>query len=172
MKCAGELMLPLTAFPYIPYWFTLRQALAEIENTAGERGAHGHLPWAILVFSAQNQLLGIVRLRDILTKLKPGPAGKLRNVAPLPEVAEDPNLQRLSFSPEKALGELRNQGERQIIDFMTPIRETVDAGDFALLAINLMIDRNLTYVPVVKDGQIVGIIYAEDVLQEVMAGIV
>ena len=172
MKSAGELMLPLDAFPYIPYWYTLRQALAELEVAGDRRDPHGHLPWAILVFSAQNQLLGIVRLRDILARLKPGPAGKLRNVAPLPEVAADPNLQRLSFSPEKALAELRGQSERQIIDFMTPIRETVDVNDFALLVIHLMIDRDLTYVPVVRDASIVGILYAEDVLREVMAGIV
>jgi signal-transduction protein with cAMP-binding, CBS, and nucleotidyltransferase domain len=62
--------------------------------------------------------------------------------------------------------------ERQIIEFMIPIQATVDHDDPMLLAIYLMIDRGLTFVPVVRDGQIVGLVYAEDVLHEVIGHIV
>lgn len=173
MKRVGEIMMPLKSFPYIPYWFTLRQALAELEDAGSKQAIQKPMPWMILVFSAQNQLLGTVRRRDILQKLKPCLVpDKLRNYSEVPDVAADLNLYRLGFTPEKAVQELRCQMERQIIEFMVPIEATVDYNDYALLAIYLMIDRNLSFVPVVQKGEIAGIVYAEDVLHEVITHIV
>ena len=174
MKRVGEIMMPLEAFPYIPYWFTLRQALAELEDAEIKRPADRPLPWLILVFNAQNRLLGIVRRREILQGLKPNfQRPRSRNHNPLvPEPAADLNLYRLGFSPEHALQTLKAQLERQIIEFMSPIQASVDYEEYALLAIYLMIDRNLSFLPVVKDGQIAGLIYAEDVLHEMITQIV
>ena len=45
----------------------------------------------------------------------------------------------------------------------------MDYGDPILLAIYLMIDHGLTFVPVVKAGKITGIVYIEDALSEVIA---
>ncbi|MBI5115405.1 CBS domain-containing protein [Candidatus Poribacteria bacterium] len=174
MKRAGEIMMPLEEFPYIPYWFTLRQALAELEEAEIKRANQKPIPWVILVFSARNQLLGIVRRREILQGLKPSlTPSKVRDYYPsVPDAASDQNLYRFGFSPEKAIQELRNQIERQIIEFMAPIQATVDYDDYAMVAIHLMIDRDLSFVPVVRDGQIVGLVYAEDVIHEVIKHIV
>jgi len=173
MKRVGEIMMPLEAFPYIPYWFTLRQALAELEEAEVKRTQTRPVPWLILVMSAQNHLLGIVRQREILQGLRPSQPGKLRDH--YPEVADltaDLNLYRLGFSPDKAVAELRGQVERQIVEFMAPIQATVDYNDYPLLVIYLMIDHNLTFVPVVQNGQIAGIVYLDDVLHEVIKSIV
>jgi len=173
MKRVGELMMPLEAFPYIPYWFTLRQALAELEDAEQKRTPQKPVPWLILVFSAQNHLLGIVRQREILQGLRPSLPGKLRDHYPnLVDLTADLDLYRLGFSPDKAIQELRNQVERQILEFMAPIQATVDYDDYPLLVIYLMIDRNLTFVPVMQNGRIVGIAYMEDVLHEVIKHIV
>ena len=167
MKCAGEIMIPLEAFPYIPYWFTLRQALAEVEVAETRQASDKRLPWMILVFSAQNQLLGIVRRQEILQGLRPSLRGKLRSHHPdLSDFIADLDLYRLEFSPPKAVAELRNQIERPIIEFMSPIQATLEYDDYVLLAIYLMVDRGLSFVPVIKDKQIVGILYAEDALHE------
>lgn len=173
-KCVGDIMMPLEAFPYIPYWFTLRQALAEMEDAGVKRPNEKPMPWLILVFSARNQLLGIVRQREILEGLKSSVVSeRLKNYYPAgAEATADFNLFRLGFSAERAIQELRSQFERQIVEFMIPIRATVDHDDSVLLAIYLMIDRSLTFVPVVRDGQIVGLVYAEDVLHEVIGHIV
>ncbi|RJP67046.1 MAG: CBS domain-containing protein [Candidatus Abyssobacteria bacterium SURF_17] len=174
MKCVGDIMMPLEAFPYIPYWFTLRQALAEMEDAGVRRPNQKPMPWLILVFSARNQLLGIVRQHEILQGLRSAVVPeRLKNYYPTSaEVTADFNLFRLGFSAERAIQELRSQLERQIIEFMIPIQATVDHDDPMLLAIYLMIDRGLTFVPVVRDGQIVGLVYAEDVLHEVIGHIV
>ena len=173
MKRAGEIMLPLEAFPYVPYWFTLRQALAELSSVEINGDSARKLLWIILVFNAQSQFLGIVQRQDILRGLRPGSRDKIRGIyPPFASAPADPNLSRLSFPPEKAIQELKNQIERQIIDFMTPLQISVDFNDPALLAVNLMIDRDLTFVPVVKAGQIAGILYVEDALKEVIASII
>lgn len=172
-KCVGDIMIPLEMFPYIPYWFTLRQALAEWEDVWTKRADKRPIPWLILVFSAKNQFLGIVRQRDVLQGLRPSLAPeKVKDFYTTgDDGGTDLNLYRLGFTPQKAIQELRGQLDRQIIEFMVPIQVTIEYDDHALLAIYLMIDRNLTFIPVVKDGQIVGLVYAEDVLHEIIARI-
>lgn len=170
MKCANEVMLPLHVFPYIPYWFTLRQALAVLEDTGTSRESYKNTPWIILVFNAQSEFLGIVQRQDILRGLRPSLQDKMRSITSSYNTAPaDPNLSRLSFSPEKSIQELKNQIDRQIIEFMTPVQATVDYNDPILLAIYLMIDHGLTFVPVMQSGKIVGIIYVEDALTEVIS---
>lgn len=166
-------MMPLDSFPYIPYWFTLRQALAELEEAEIERPALKAVPWLILVFSSRNQLLGIVRQREILQGMKSSivPERVKDYYSTASDNAADLDLYRL-VSPEKAIQELRNQAERPIIEFMAPIEATVDYNDHAFLAMHLMINRNLSFVPVARNGQIVGLVYAEDVLHEVLKHIV
>jgi len=173
MKCASEIMLPLDLFPYIPYWFTLRQALAELAGAETARDSARKTPWIILVFNAQSQFLGIVQREDILRGLRPSIRENIRGIYPsYPNTPPDPDLSRLGFSPEKAIRELKNQIERQIIEFMTPLQITVDFHDPVLLAMYFMIDHDLTFVPVVNGGQIVGIVYIEDALNEVIAPVI
>jgi hypothetical protein len=52
-KTLGEIVLPLETFPYIPYWFTLRQALAEMEDIETTRSCDKYRPWIILVFDVR-----------------------------------------------------------------------------------------------------------------------
>ena len=43
-KKVGELMIPLTDYPHIPYWFTIKQAIAIVKTTAlGLEGKVGTL---------------------------------------------------------------------------------------------------------------------------------
>ncbi len=172
-KRIGDIMIPLEAFPYIPYWFTLRQALAEWEDVWMKRANQRPIPWLILVFSAKNQLLGIVRQKEVLQGLRPSivPERVKDFYTTGSGGGTDLNLYRLGFTPQKAVQELRNQLDRQIIEFMVPIQATIDYDDHALLSIYLMIDRDLTFVPVVKDEKIVGLVYAEDVLHDVIGRI-
>jgi signal-transduction protein with cAMP-binding, CBS, and nucleotidyltransferase domain len=172
MKCAGEVMLPLEAFPYIPYWFTLRQALAERQVMETDRkSSPGDTPWIILVFNAQSQFMGIVQRQDILRGFSQGMQDKIKGQVSSYSTTPDPNLSRLGFSPEKGISELKAHIERQIIEFMTPVQITVDFKDPIMLAFYLMVDHNLTFVPVVKAGQVEGVIYIEDALNEVIASI-
>ena len=69
-KTAEDLMIPLEDYPHIPYWFTLRQAMAIVrEATVKFEGSFE--PRAVLVFDEKYQLMGILTLRDIIIGLEP-----------------------------------------------------------------------------------------------------
>ena len=40
-KKVGELMIPLTDYPHIPYWFTIKQAIAIVKNRRFGSGRQG-----------------------------------------------------------------------------------------------------------------------------------
>lgn len=163
MKLCSEVMIPLDRFPQLPYWFTLRQAMAEMDRDMTKP----HCPCGVvLAFSAQNQLLGILRQEDILRGLKPDiVAEKARDHAEkLFDVNVDPNLYKFC-SGERITSMLREQTERPIGDFARPIETTLNHDDDILLAIGLMIDRKLDFVPVLQEDRIVGILSTIDVLQ-------
>ncbi len=64
-------MIPLDEYPHIPYWFTIRQAMAEMEKTEVGIEDRKSLPRQVLVFNESYELLGMVRRRDILRGLEP-----------------------------------------------------------------------------------------------------
>jgi CBS domain-containing protein len=64
---------------------------------------------------------------------------------------------------------LQVQVDRQIIEFMVPIQSTVDYNDVAVAAIHMMIERDISFLPVVREGQIVGLVYADDVIYELIS---
>ena len=53
LKRAGEMMIPLDEYVSIPYWFTLRQAMAEMEKAEVLRMAEATLH-ALCSFSMRN----------------------------------------------------------------------------------------------------------------------
>ena len=72
-KSVGEIMIPLDDYPHLPHWFTLRQALAEMEGAQYDVGGEGQVasPRSALVFDEAYRLLGQLRRRDIFRGLGP-----------------------------------------------------------------------------------------------------
>jgi predicted transcriptional regulator len=167
MKLCGEIMIPLERFPQLPYWFTLRQAMAELDRIAESDRDPCSACRLVLVFTAQNQLLGILRQQDILRGLKPEILAEnaKRHNEKLFDVKVDPNLYRFC-ADTGALRRLQEQIERPISDFARPIDVMVDHDDTLLQAIGLMIDQDLDLLPVLQEDRIAGIVTMLDVLQE------
>ena len=165
-KRAGEIMIPLDRFPHMPYWFTLRQAMAELGGVGPEQSLR--CPCGlVLIFSAQNQLLGLLRAQDILRGLRPTIAADDHRHAPEAfGVGVDANLFRF-VDYEKAVGMLPRQIERPVGDFMQPVTVTVTHDDDLLQTVYLMIDQGLNYVPVLQENRIVGVVSALDTLREI-----
>ena len=166
-KRAGEIMIPLDRFPHIPYWFTLRQAMAELSGVGPDQNLR--CPCGIvLVFSAQNQLMGMLHAHDILGGLRPRmTAGAAANRADKPfDVEVDPNLFRF-YEYERALGALPEQIGRPVVDFMQALATTVSVDDDLLQAAYLMIHQGLDHVPVLQGDRIVGLVSALDALRHI-----
>ncbi|MEW6442206.1 MAG: CBS domain-containing protein [bacterium] len=166
-KRAGEIMIPLDKYPHVPYWFSLRQAIAEFEQSEFDIHGRKSLPRVVLIFNEAYELLGMARRRDILRGLEP----EFLSVKPIDarkemfDVKVDPNLSELSY--DKLLEGLRKKAERPISEVMLPIQATVDANDHIVKVIYELVDKNVSQLPVLQDGRVVGVVRSVDAFHEI-----
>jgi predicted transcriptional regulator len=166
-KTAGDIMIPLSKYPHIPYWFTLRQAIVEIENSELEIDGRRSLPRVVLVFDEKYRLLGVVRRRDILRGLEPeflGAQSHSRGQKAY-DVGIDSNL--VELSSQKWLADIRRKAERPVSDIMTQIPATVDRNAHLIKIIYEMVDNDLSIIPVMDENKVVGVVRSVDVFHEV-----
>jgi CBS domain-containing protein len=154
----NDLMIPLEDYPHIPYWFTLRQAMAIVREAAVKfEGAFE--PRAVLVFDEKYQLMGILTLRDMIKGLEP----KFLQETSL--VKMDPNLTVLTGDLSGAT--LKAASQRPVSEVMSPIQVTVDGGAPITKALYLMIKENVGLMPVMQSGRVAGMIRLSDLFNEV-----
>jgi len=162
---AGEVMIPLEEYPHIPYWFTIRQALMELEKGVVRlEGDRCSIPRVVLVFNESYQLLGMVRRRDLLKGLEletlggwtGGAARLFRRRAPASRELDDATLARLA-----------ERAERQVSEILTPVPATVEAGDTVLHVARVLVEQDISLLPVVEEGGVVGVVRTVEVLREI-----
>jgi CBS domain-containing protein len=157
-KSVKELMIPLEDYPHIPYWFTLRQAMA-IVREANIKFEGSFEPRAVLVFDEKYQLMGILTLRDIIKGLEP------RFMHETALVKSDPNLALLMgdlFGPG-----LKEASQKPVSEVMSPIKVTVQGDDPLAKAVFLMIKENVGAMPVIQDSKVAGMIRLSDLFKEI-----
>ena len=157
-KRVNELMIPLEDYPHIPYWFTLRQAMA-IVREANIKFEGSFEPRAVLVFDEKYQLMGILTLRDIIKGLEP------RFMHETTLVKADPNLALLVgdlFGPG-----LKEASQKPVGEVMSSIKVTVQGSDPIAKAIFLMINENVGAMPVIQDSKVAGMIRLSDLFKEI-----
>jgi CBS domain-containing protein len=167
LKRVGELMIPMEKYPHIPFWFTLRQAMAEMEHSELEINGRKSLPRYILVFDEKYRLMGLVRRRDILRGLEPEflldkTVEERRGMFNL---QTDPHLWEISL--DKIMDGTKSRAERQVSEIMRPIEQTVDYNDHVFRVIYEMNVNRISLLPVLKDGRVIGVIRTVDVFHEV-----
>jgi len=166
---AGDIMIPLDKYPHIAHWFTLRQAMAEMEHSVLDIGGRKSLPRVVLVFDEKYQLLGMVRRRDILRGLEPDflieksleERKKMFDFSP--ESAES-YLSLVSF--EKIMEGVLTRAERPVSEVMIPIVGTADFNDHIVKVVYEMNANKFSLLPVLKDGRVVGVVRTVDVFHE------
>ncbi|MHC4777246.1 MAG: CBS domain-containing protein, partial [Planctomycetota bacterium] len=71
-KCVRDIMVPLNEYPHIPSTHSLREAIQEMGKIQILRKGNTSLPRTALVFDeAHNELVGLLRRRDIMRGLEP-----------------------------------------------------------------------------------------------------
>ena len=159
-KKVVDLMIPLEDYPHIPYWFTLRQAMAIVREAALKfEGAFE--PRAVLVFDEKYQLMGILTLRDIIKGLEP-------------KFLQETNLVKMDPNLTVLMGDLsgpamRAASQRPVSEVMSPIQVTVDGGAPITKALYLMIKENVGLLPVMQDNRVAGMIRLSDLYAEIAA---
>ena len=157
-KTAKDLMIPLEDYPHIPYWFTLRQAMAIVREAAVKFEGRFE-PRAVLVFDEKYQLMGILTLRDIITGLEP----KFLQETSL--IKMDPSLTVLMgdfYGPK-----MKEQSQRPVSEVMSPIKVTVNAEDPITKPLYLMIKENVGLIPVMQGGKVAGMLRLSDLFGEI-----
>jgi CBS domain-containing protein/CheY-like chemotaxis protein len=157
-KKVKDLMIPLEDYPHIPYWFTLRQAMA-IVREASIKFEGSFEPRAVLVFDEKYQLMGMLTLRDVVKGLEP----KFAKDAGL--IKADPNLAVLMgdmFGPG-----MKEASQKAVSEVMSPIKVTVNGEDPITKALFLMIQENVGMMPVLLDKKVVGIVRMSELFKEI-----
>ena len=164
---ASDVMIPLDKYPHIPYWFTLRQAIVEMEHSELEIDGRKSLPRMVLVFDEKYRLMGMARRRDILKGLEP----KFLREKPIQyrkklwDVQVDPDLSELSYS--RVWGDVRKRAENRISEVTLPIEGTVDYNDHIVRIIYEMNKHDLSMLPVMHDEKVVGVVRSVDVFHQI-----
>lgn len=167
IKLAGDLMIPLDEYPQIPYWYSMYQAMEELEKYEFDIEGRKSLPRQLMVFNEEYQLLGVVRRRDIFRGLDPNSLARQ-----LKKIRKKMGDRKEGGAPSDLLGRLANtireRLERPVTDIMRRSQVAVNMDDDFLSVISEMVNSDLSLLPVEKEGEVVGVIRSVDVFSELV----
>jgi len=165
-KRVGEIMIPVAQYPSVRDDATLLDAVRVIVGAELEVDLRKSLPRVLLVFDGIHVLVGYVRRRDIMRGLEPSflVSQPLEYRKKLFDVALDPNLSELSY--DRSVKGIRAQADRPVTDVMRPIEAILDVEDHVGKAIYEMVSLNVSLIPVLEGGQLVGVVRSVDVFHE------
>ncbi|MBU1320387.1 MAG: response regulator [candidate division Zixibacteria bacterium] len=150
----SELMVPPSVYPRINVDEPLENVLSALKKSFTPPEPHVAQPGEIrsaLVYDSNDKFLGIIRFNDLLKLLLP------------PYLGDSPYA---TYFTGMFLAQCKVLGSRRIEELVgDPI--VVEADAPIMEAIHLMVDNRLINLPVVKSGQLVGILRGRDVVLEV-----
>jgi CBS-domain-containing membrane protein len=147
-KKLKDIIIPLSNYPHMPYWGTLREAIAQL-NVAYETGHH-----TVLVFDEGYKLVGMLHQKDILQGLVPKFAQHYEEGVPIfwDDLMEAGNERRLAL---------------QIKEFMSGVKHVAEAEDNILKAAHMILQEKSYLLPVMQDGKLIGVVRMGDLFHEI-----
>ena len=166
LKRVAEVMIPLDRYPSVHPDDTLRTAVSVIEDSHLEVGLRRSLPRVLLVIENDEELVGILRRRDIMRGLEPPflVSQRMEYRKKFFDVAVDPNLSELPF--DRVVKGIRAQADRPVREVMRRVEATIHPDDHVMKAVYEMVSLNQSLIPVVQDGRVSGVIRSVDVFHE------
>ncbi|CAB5161842.1 CBS-domain-containing protein [Olavius algarvensis associated proteobacterium Delta 3] len=147
-KKLRDMIIPLSDYPHMPYWATLKEAVAQL-NVAYDTGHH-----TVLVFDEGYNLVGMLSQVDILKGLIPKFAEHYSEGVPI----QWENL--LEAGTEKRL-------DLPIKDFMCEAQTLADGGDNLLKGAYLLVQTQSSLLPVIEAEKLIGVVRIGDVFHEI-----
>jgi len=167
-RLVKDIMIPLTDYPHIPYWYSIRQAIGMIKAIAQDPEKKME-PRLLLVFDEKYQLLGYVSLWEMLRGIEPR---FLRH----PEAAHVHGVQ----IPDLDLGVLwkglftrgcKEEANKPVSEVMAPIRATIKDTDSIVKAAYTMVQTGMEIIPVMEANKVVGITRMIDIFDELTTAV-
>lgn len=155
------LMTSIEKFLQIPYWFTVRQALAMTLQIRLEANGLWYDTGSVLVFDQEYQLIGELVPGDVIRQLALKLPASLRQHQPDDDAGQWASL--IAHGSE-LLDDL------QVAEVMTIISPdlTLTRGDSVLKAFYLLAESDRSVIPVIEDGQLQGVLRRTDVLSQII----
>jgi CBS domain-containing protein len=156
-----QIYVPLSEYPHVVETATLREAFAALHAgfASGRRYRH------VLVLNAAHQLIGILGMRDILRGLFPD---YLRSrelahhaQAPVPDFPALTLIWAQTFHSQ-----CQEVAKKPVADFMGAIPATVSIDDPITKAAYLLVIHDVSMLPVVETGHLVGVVRMIDVFNQ------
>lgn len=165
-----DMMIPLEDYPWVRIDDTLKYAVRVMEEARLVVGDRASLPRVLLVFDHADDLVGIVRRRDIMRGLEPNflVNQPLERRVKFFEVDVDPHLSELSAEVdfENVLKGLRAQANRPVGDVLRPVATSLAPEDQIMKAVYEMVSLNESLIPVVEEERLIGVIRSVDLFHE------
>jgi len=151
-KRVKSLVIPLTDYPHIPYWGTLKEAIVQL-NVAYETGDN-----TVLVFDEAYRLVGILLHNDILKGLEPQFARHFKDGFPVSwdDLLKSESQKRLS---------------RPVKEFMSMVSATIDVEDDILKASHIMLQEHAFLLPVMEGEKLIGVVRMDDLFHYISSAL-
>ncbi|MEJ5287140.1 MAG: hypothetical protein CH6_1215 [Candidatus Kapaibacterium sp.] len=166
-KTAEEIMIPLYKYPNIPKWFTIRQAIQLIQHFTINVNGKESLPRSVFVTDEGNQVVGMIRRRDILRGLEPHGFFGRKAHHPKLYVEIEPDLNLIEVAYDHLCNRCLKQADEPVEKYMTPIEHTLNYDDHLLKIIYMIDITGLSHLPVVKNNEVIGVVRTVEVLGEI-----
>lgn len=159
-----ELVVKITEYPHIPYWLSVRDAISMIRSVYGETPGPEE-PRMVLVFDEKYQLKGVLTLKNLLVGIEPR---FLRRDEKSPyQGLTEADYASLSIFVEGTFSEkCKEEARKPVSEIMTPIRAKVDVNDSVTKAAFIMLQADVSLVPVMDGQKIAGVLRMTDVFNE------
>jgi CBS domain-containing protein len=141
-----------TGYSTLSPQMTIREAVRVLQ-TAGEH--HHQIVFGMVVTDAAGQLLGMLSLYDILLLIRP------KHIHIWGEI-KDVDVSGILHEA------LRRAGSIHVSDIMTTELITITPDTHLLRIIDIMIKKHVRRLPVLEDGNMVGIVYLSRVFQHLL----
>ncbi len=166
VKRIRDFMIPVADYPSVRDTATLREVIDVILNAELHVGDKRSLPRVVLVFDGIDVLVGYVRRRDIMRGLEPSflVSQPLEYRRKLFDVSVDPNLSEVMY--DRVVQGIQSQADRLVSEVMCPLEATIEADDHLMKAVYEMVSLNVSLIPVLDGGQLVGVVRSADVFRE------
>ena len=157
-KKVGELMIPLTDYPHIPYWFTIKQAIAIVKKTALDLEGKAE-PVTLLVFDEKYQLMGSLTMEDLIRGIEKKFS---RSNGFLSKEWDTPVFFEGLFTEG-----VKGEAQKPVSEIMSPVKDTVGPDESIIKAIYIMMEQNTQLLPVIEKGTIKGVIRLNEIFNEI-----
>jgi CBS domain-containing protein len=160
-KKVKDVMVQITEYPHIPYWMSVRDAIAMIHSSYDEEKGLGEARM-VLVFDEKYQLQGILTLKNMLTGIEPkfmrkDPKSKFQGLT------NDDYVSLVALMEGTFSEKCKEEAAKPVKEVMTPIRATVKASDSVEKAAFVMLQSNVSLVPVMEGNDVAGVLRMSDV---------